>query len=186
MADDTDPHGYEPNFDPYTPPPGRREPGDAAPEDADEQLRGRLERVDHKLGVRSYAGGLAIVIALAGAIVAIVLALGARDESATKNQLQSLKTEVLQAAGEANKATDKKVESLSGQVDAISGSIDELRSTESATASQVDGIQGDLDDLKGQISDLESSQDSSGSSGGVGAGSSGGLGEKLRNALGGN
>lgn len=131
MDSDTDPHGYEPDFDPYTPPPGQREPAEGATENADQQLRERLEKVDHKLGVRSYAGGLAIVIALAGAIV-------------------------------------------------------ELRGADSATASQIDGIKGDLDDLKGQISDLGSSQDSSGSGGGVGTGGSSGLGDELRNALGGN
>lgn len=182
MAHDPDQPGYEADFDPYTPPPGF-EPD--AEEASDSEIRDLLQRIDHKLGVRSYAGGLAIVIALAGAIIAIVLALGARDEGATKNQLQSLKTDLAQASKEATKNAEHKVARLGDTVDEMSGAIEELRGTGAANATDIDGIQADLDDIKGQISDLQSNQDSS-SSGGVTPGQNRSLGDDLRDALGGN
>ncbi len=184
-------HEYEADFDPYTPPPGLRDleadyPSEHEPVAAENEVRGWVERVDRKVGVRSYAGGLAIVIALAGAIIAIVIALGARDESATKNQLQSLKTEVSQAAEEANKETAGKVDDLAKQVNEISNSVSDLQSSSSTDTSSIDALQGDIDDLKGQISDLQSSASVGDTSGGVSPTPGHSIGDDLRHALGGN
>ncbi|CAN5481318.1 hypothetical protein BH10ACT11_BH10ACT11_00240 [soil metagenome] len=188
MTYETEKPPYEPDFDPYTPPPGQHDvdyEADEGPSPDDDHTRAWLEKIDRKLGVRSYAGGMALVIALAGAIIAIVLALGARDESATKNQLQSFKTQLSQAADQANKETAQQVDDLSATVDEISGSIDELRGADSTNASDIDAVQGDLDDLKGQISDLQSSQADPNASGGVTPDSKG-LGDDIGDAIGGN
>ena len=173
-------------FDPYDPPSraarGRGGRGGAS------RAPGMLTRstsawrqIDRKVGVRSYAGGVAIVIAL-----------GRRDHRGRPGARRPRRRrDEGRTAGAQDGASRRRrrrrtrrtggsVESLSDQVDAISGSIDELQGAESPRRIRRSmRIQGDIDDLKGQISDLGSSQDSSGVSGGVGRRARGGSAMKL-------
>lgn len=185
--DDRDSDAYE-GDDPYDSEPRGYE-AEAAEEEPGEQpaadpVDERLEQIDRKVGVRSYAGGVAIVIALAGAIIAVALALGARDEGATKDELQELKAGVSQATEEATKANQEELSKLSDQVDQLSGSIDDLQGASATTDSEISGIQSDIDDLQGQISDLGSADNS----GGVAPDSGGGrdVGDELGDILDGN
>jgi TolA-binding protein len=184
-SDDRDPDRFAGEDDPYAPveydsPAGERP---VAGDDVGE----RLERVERKVGVRSYAGAIALVIALAGAMIAVALAINARDESATRDDLQELKTRVSQSSAEAVKEAQDKLAELSGRVDQLSGSIDDLQNSSADTDSEISGIQSDIEDLQGQISDIGSSSpgDSGGISPGDENGGSGGAAGNLGDILGG-
>src|SRR5918995_5333588 len=77
-------------------------PSTADPQERIDGLRAWLAQVERKVGVRSYAGGAAIVLALAAGIVGVVLALSAKDESATKDELRELRDQVAEVSEEAS------------------------------------------------------------------------------------
>src|SRR5688500_2241646 len=74
-------------------PAAKRKPSEDPHERLD-GLRAWLAQVDRKVGVRTYAGGAAVVLALAAGIVGVVLALSAKDESATKAEVEALREEI--------------------------------------------------------------------------------------------
>jgi septal ring factor EnvC (AmiA/AmiB activator) len=132
-----------------------------APPTADPQaridgLRAWLAQVERKVGVRSYAGGAAIVLALAAGIVGVVLALSAKDESATKDDLSSLRNQVEQVSQEASAAAEEQVGSLAARVDALEQQVSGLANDKTTIERELEVAQDDIDDLRNQISDLES------------------------------
>ena len=76
-------------------------------------LRAWIAQVDRKLGIRTYALGAAVVLALAAGIVGVVLAVGAKDDSATKDEVRALRDQVSSVSKEASQAAQDDVASLS-------------------------------------------------------------------------
>jgi uncharacterized protein HemX len=155
--------------------PATAEPGGAtqprgqaqSPESADPQaridgLRAWIARVDRKLSVRSYAGGAAIVLALAAGIVGVVLALSAKDESATKDELRELRDQVAEVSQEASAAAEEQVGALADRVAALEDQVSSLSGDQTTIERELEVVQDDIDDLRNQISDLESSPPSQG------------------------
>lgn len=130
-------------------------------------LRAWLAQVDRKLGVRSYAGGAAVVLALAAGIVGVVLALNAKDESASKEDLQALSEEIATIGDRAAAAAEEGVQTLADRLDSLEGRVSQIQSGQRTTERELSVVQDDIDDLRSQISGLD------GGAGSSGAGTSG-------------
>jgi septal ring factor EnvC (AmiA/AmiB activator) len=129
----------------------------ATPEQRIDELRAWIAQVDRKLGVRTYALGAALVLALAAGIVGVVLALSAKDESATKNEVRSLRDQVEAVQQEASEAAEQDVATLTERLDALEGRVNTIASGQRTTESELSVVQDDIEDLRNQISGLESS-----------------------------
>jgi uncharacterized protein HemX len=135
---------------------------DAAPQTVDQQLEGLrawLAQLDRRLGVRSLAGALALVLALAAGIVGVVLAIGAKDESATKSEVQTLSERVSASTKEATRAAQDDLSTLSDRLDALESSVSTIASGQRTSDSELKVAQDDIDELRGQISDLKGEVD---------------------------
>ena len=143
----------------------------ALPRDGEEGLRAWIAQVDRKLGIRSYAGTAAVILALAAAIVAIVLAIDARDNSANNGDLTRVENRVgdlAARAGEAD-AVQGDLDSLDGRVADLESQLSGLSSGDADVESRISVVEDDIEDLRGQISDLGSNPaDSGGTSPGPG------------------
>ncbi len=129
----------------------------------------RLARLERRLGIRSLALGAAVVLALAAGIVGVVLALGAKDESATKDEVATLRDQVEAVQQEAAKAAEQDVATLTDRLDALEGRVNTIAGGQRTTESELSVVQDDIDELRDQVADLESAPpaDTSGGSGGA-------------------
>ena len=142
---------------------GRQAPTGVHPAVADareqriEDTRAWIARTDRKLGVRTYALGAGVVLALAAGIVGVVLALSAKDESATKDEVRALRDQVEAVQQEAAEAAEEDVATLTEQLDALEGRVNTIASSQRTSESELSVVQDDIDDLRNQISGLERS-----------------------------
>jgi uncharacterized protein HemX len=120
-----------------------------------ETLEASVTRVERKLGVRSYAGGAALVLALAAGIVGVVLAVSAKDESATKADARSLHDQIESVQRQAATAAEDDIATLNDRLDALEGRVNTVASSQRTSDSELSVVQDDIDDLRNQISDLE-------------------------------
>ena len=146
------------------PGPKARPAGD--PHERIEGLRAWVAQVDRKLGVRSYAGGAAIVLALAAGIVGVVLALSAKDESATKDEVRALRGELESVAERASETAEEGVAALTERLDTLEGRVSQIQSSQRTTERELSVVEDDIDDLRTQISDLRTSPAAAGPAGG--------------------
>ncbi len=155
----------DPNVNPPT------DPGQPPAEPIDpEAQRAWLAQVDRKLGTRTYAGAAALILALAAAIVAIVLAIDARDNSATDADLNQVEQQISSVAKDASASQDAQegIDSLGGRLDSVEDQISGLESADTDIDDRLEVIEDDIEALRQQISD--SSNSSEGQSGGGGSG----------------
>ena len=146
-----------------------------APQSTQEQLEGLrawVAQIDRRLGIRSIAGGLAVVLALAAGIVGVVLAMQAKDDSATKAEVTRLSERVSANTQEATRTVKQELSALSDRLDALEGRVSSVASDQRTSDSELQVAQDDIDELRGQISDLRS-QLSGIDTGGSGGGSPG-------------
>jgi uncharacterized protein HemX len=129
-------------------------------------LRAWVAQVDRKLGIRSYAGAAALVLALAAGIVGVVLAVSAKDESATKDEVSALSEQIESVSEEASATVEDDVASLRERLDGLQTRLDSLAAGQRTSDRELDVVQSDIDELRNQISDVRRS---SGGGGGVGA-----------------
>jgi uncharacterized protein HemX len=122
-----------------------------------EALSAWVAQVDRKLGIRTFALGAAVVLALASGIVGVVLAVNTKDESATKDEVAALRDQVEATTREATQAAEESVQSLSGQVDALEQRLSTLNATQRTSDKELSVVQDDIDDIRNQISRLQSS-----------------------------
>ncbi|MEO7198273.1 MAG: hypothetical protein ABIZ50_07340 [Solirubrobacterales bacterium] len=113
-------------------------------------LRSWIAEVERKLGLRTYVGTAAVVLALATSIVAIVLAVDARDNSASNDDLNRISSEISTQSG----ATD--LTALDQRLAALQAQVDALAPTGGGTDEQLSAIEDTLDELSGRVKDLES------------------------------
>lgn len=121
-----------------------------------EGLRAWVAQLDRKLGVRFYALGAAVVLALAAAIVSLVLVLGLEEDSATREDVQRLRDEVAGVQESAAEAADQEISGLADRLDSIESQIQSLRSDQTATDQRLEVIEDDIADLRTEISRVES------------------------------
>src|SRR5687767_8048030 len=106
----------------------------AASADPAEKLEGVhawVAQLDRKLSTRFYALGAAAVLALAAGIVAVVLALGVQDDSATKAQLTELRDQVDNATKSASDAAQDDVVELDSRLAEVESQIEQIQGAQS-------------------------------------------------------
>jgi hypothetical protein len=138
--------------------PGPIQPGAAHPADPRQEieaLRAWVDDVDRRLKVRTYAGMAIAVLALAAGIVALILAMQAKDESATKSELQDIREQVATVEESAGQVTDEDLDAVTERVSAIEDQIGTLTDDKNATEQQISVVKDDIQDLRDQIADLE-------------------------------
>lgn len=150
--------GTDPAAGPHPPITGKQPAVGAAATQAperDEGLRPWVAQVDRKLGTRTYAGAALVVLALAASIVAIVLAIDARDNSAGEDDLSRVESQlstVSELAG-AGESAQTEVDSLDARLSTLEDQISEISTTGGGVAKQITVIEDDIEDLRQQISD---------------------------------
>ncbi len=134
----------------------------AASTDPAEKLEGVhawVAQLDRKLQTRFYALAAAAVLALAAGIVAVVLALGVQDDSATKSELAELRDQVDNATKSASDAAQDDVADLDDRLSEIESQIESLASGQSTTDKELSVVQDDIADLRDQIDTVEQAQE---------------------------
>jgi len=126
------------------------------PEEETLHLREAVAQLDRKLGSRFYALAAATVLALAAGIVGIVLALGVKEDSATKEGLKELRDEVAGVEQSASEAADDELAELGDRITEIETQLQGLRSGQDTTAQEISVLQDDVADLRDDIAALES------------------------------
>jgi len=136
-----------------------RAPRDAAqsadPAERLDGLRAWVAQLDRKLGTRFYALGAATVLGLAAGIVAIVLVLGLKEDSATKSQIEQLRDDVRGVERSASTAADDDVAALDERLAGLESQLEGLRSDQTATGREISVIQDDVSDLRDDVTQLE-------------------------------
>jgi chromosome segregation ATPase len=149
--------------------PQKPEEGDAAkpktgsqepvkPQTTEEQIEGLrawIAQIDRKLGIRSLAGALAIVLALAAGIVGVVLAMSAKDESATKAEVDSLAEQVSASTKEVSQAAEDDLSAINDRIEALESRVATVASSQRTTESEIQVLQDDIDELRTDVSDIE-------------------------------
>ena len=87
--------------------------------------------------MRSLALGSAVVLALAAGIVGVVLAMNAKDESATKNEVRALRDQVEAVQQEAAKATEQNVAAITDSLDALEGRVNTIAGNQRTSESEL-------------------------------------------------
>ena len=125
------------------------------PLDAEGQ-RAWISQIDRKLGTRTWAGAVLLVLALAAAIVALVIALDARDNAATKDELDQVTEQLTGIAEDASQAGElqKSIDALSGRLDSLEDEVSGLSSSGSDADERIGVVEDDIEDLRQQLADL--------------------------------
>lgn len=118
-----------------------------------------IAQLDRKVSTRTYAGGVALILALAAGIVAIVLALDARDSSAKPGDIRKLEQEIskVSKAAEDDGGIADSLSSVSGRIDSVEDQLGDLSSTDTENQDRIEVLEDDIEDLRQQLSDLENS-----------------------------
>jgi uncharacterized protein HemX len=138
-----------------TPQPATARTPSADPHERIDGLRAWLAQVDRRLAIRTYAIGAAVVLALAAGIVGVVLAISAKDESATKDDFRALSEQLEAVEQEATQAAEEEVGALTDRVDALDQQLSAIASSQRTTEDELSVVQDDIDDLRQQISNLD-------------------------------
>ena len=124
-----------------------------------EAQRAWLAQIDRRLGTRTYAGAAALVLATAVAIVAIILAIDARDNTAAEDDLNRVESQLEIVSGQAATAETSLADigDLQNRLSTLEDEIVEIQSFADTDRSRVDVIEDDLADLRQEVSALDSS-----------------------------
>lgn len=120
-------------------------------------LRAWLAQVERKLSIRTYAIGALAVLALAAGIVAIVLAMGAEEDAATKAELQDVREQLAAVEETASQAAQEDVRSLTQRISGLEDEIAVATEADQSVEQKISVIEDDIQDLRDQIAELESS-----------------------------
>jgi septal ring factor EnvC (AmiA/AmiB activator) len=114
-----------------------------------------VDDVDRRLRVRTYAGMVIAVLGLAAGIVALILAMQAKDDSATKSDVQDLREQIATVEESAGQVTDEDLDTVTDRVSAVEDRIATLTEDKNSTEQQLSVIKDDIQDLRDQIADLD-------------------------------
>lgn len=124
-----------------------------APREAKNQ-RAWLADLDRRLGTRTYAGAAAVVLSLAASIVAIVLAIDARDNSAGIDDLARVESQLSASVTQAGETALQEVNELSSRLSTLEDRVDEIATAGDGAIQRIRVVEDDIDDLRQQISNL--------------------------------
>jgi septal ring factor EnvC (AmiA/AmiB activator) len=156
------PGGTPPAQPPPATPGGPGEPSPAAadastnPHERIDGLRSWLAQLERKLNVRTIATAVLSVLALAGAIYAIVLARDVDKEGATQAELEDVREELASVRDTASEAAEDDVRSISQRLSALEEDFAGLTQGGQKTEQEISVLEDDIQDLRDQIADLES------------------------------
>jgi len=131
-------------------------PTSVDPHERIDGLRSWLAQVERKLGLRTYIGAAVGVLALAAAIAAVVLALGAKQDAATEADIQDLREELAGVRETAAEAAQEDVQSITESLADLEDQIGKVESEQRSQGNELSVAQDDIQDLRNQISDLQS------------------------------
>ncbi len=159
MASDSEspktPTGSQPASPEAKAPATGSQPAVQSPQEQLDGLRAWVAQIDRRLGVRSIAGGLALVLALAAGIVGVVLAKQAQDDSATKAEVRTLSERVSANTEETTQAVKDEITALNDRLDGLESRVSTLAADQRTSGSEINVVQDDIDELRGQITDLQ-------------------------------
>jgi uncharacterized protein HemX len=122
-----------------------------------EGLRAWLAQVDRKLGVRTYFGAALALLAVAAAAVALVLVLSLRQETASQDDLESLRDQLTGVEQSATRAAESEVRSLSQRLTDLETEVDRLAADQTTSKRELSVIQDDIKELRSEVSGGRSS-----------------------------
>jgi septal ring factor EnvC (AmiA/AmiB activator) len=122
-----------------------------------------MDDLDRRLRVRTYAAMVVAVLGLAAGIVALILAMQAKDDSATKSEVQDVREEIASLEESAGQVTEEDLDTVTQRIFALEDQIGTLTDDRRSTEQRISVIQDDIQDLRDQIADLESGAGASGS-----------------------
>ena len=141
--------------DPKTPTGSQPEVRPETPQEQIEGLRAWVAQIDRRLGIRSVGGGLALILALAAGIVGVVLAKDAKDNSATKTEVASLRDQVSASTKETSQSVQDTIDEINSRIDELESRVATVASTQRTSDSELDVAKDDIEELRGQITDLQ-------------------------------
>jgi septal ring factor EnvC (AmiA/AmiB activator) len=123
-----------------------------------EGLRAWLAQLDRKLGLRTYLGAAAAVLALAGAAVALVLVLSLRQDAATEEDVQSLRDQISGVEQSASQAAESRVAALEQRLNDLEDEVNRLSTAKTTSNRELQVIQDDIRELRGEVSSAAGTQ----------------------------
>ncbi len=142
------------------------EPRDPSTETAG--LRAWLAQIDRRLGVRTYIGAALVVLAVAAAAVALVLTLSVKRDSASQDEVDSLRDQLAVVQLSAAQAAQRGAQSVNQRLTALEGEIDKLSADQTTSKRELQVVQDDIKELRSQVSG--GGQTGAGSTSGTGTG----------------
>ena len=130
--------------------PGTPKPGNAArttepslPERV-EGLQGWMAEIERKQARITYFGGLALLLALGAAGVALYFGLTTHSDSATKNDLDALSARVNSLQGAVTKNSNDTQKTLNASIAQLQESIGKLQKQQAQAAANISTLQGQV------------------------------------------
>ena len=148
--------------------PGEEKPGPPVPTDPHERidgLRSWLADVERKLGIRTYALGAAVVLALAAGAVALVFALQLREDSATTEELDALRNQLGVVEEEASAAAEEQVSELVDRVGSLEQQLSRINEDQTMSQRELGVVEDEISELRDQVLDLEADVESAAAAG---------------------
>jgi septal ring factor EnvC (AmiA/AmiB activator) len=128
--------------------------------------------MDRKLALRTYVGAALAGLALAAGIAAIMLSLGANEDTATDADVQDLREELTGVEQTAAQAAEQDARKIRKSLTELEGQLGDVSDEQGSTQDELSVVKDDIQDLRTEISDLRSADTGPG-----GAGTSGQTGE---------
>lgn len=143
-------------------------------------VRDWLAQLDRKLRLRTLAAGLVAAIALGAGAAGVLLALDARDNSATKEDLNEVRTKITSVEQSALRAAADDIEMFSGRIESLENKL-RTQATETkrnraeirVASDDIEDLRRELSELSNRVSDVEARPSGDGSSGSGGGGTGG-------------
>jgi hypothetical protein len=152
-------------------------PEGARPSDPREEmvgLRAWVGQLDRRLGILTYIGAALVLLAVAGAAVALVLTLSLKQDSPTNAEVDSLRDQLTVVEQSASQAAETGVQSLNQRLNALESEVDKLSADQTTSQRELEVVQDDIKELRSQASGTQPAPGSSSATDSGGFGDTGG------------
>jgi hypothetical protein len=137
-------------------------------------LRAWVGQIDRRLGVLAYVGAALAMLAVAAAAVALVLTLSLKQDSPTKDEVDSLRDQLTVVEQSASQAAESGVQSLNQRLSVLESEVDKLSADQTTSERELEVVQDDIKELRSQASGTQPAPGSSSATGNGFGDSSGG------------
>ena len=110
------------------------------PQSPIEGLRAWLAQLDRRVGIRTYLLGAIAVLGLAASVVALVLVLQLKRDSATKDDISTLQTQVSETQDAAQQAAKRDVRSLEDRIAQLETRLDQVSSDQESIKRRLNAL----------------------------------------------